>query len=288
MKTILITGANGFIAGQLAAHCKANAWRVVGTVRGGDTPAHFDAVHRCSLGETLDALLAAERIDAVVHAANYAGRDEYDVNFRGTLRWLEETRAASAPLQIFLSSLSAAASRPTEYGRAKRDLEEHFLAAGGVVVRLGLVAGYGGIFGRMIDSVRRSAVLPLLDGGRSQVLVVSPRFLFEFITDCIRRDADQRRGRVWHIHQPTPHTMRDLLYGIRRHCGASCRFVTVPSALVLWPLVVAERIPLLRLPVSSANIRGLRMTQGDVPSDLTLLGGIEEPLDRLIEEATRT
>jgi len=143
VKTVLITGANGFIAGLLAARAKSRGCRVVGTVRRAGAIAGFDATYPCTLGESLQPVLEHERVDAVVHTAYCAGSDEYRVNVDGTTRWLEDTRSHSVSTQIFLSSLSAASEDASEYGRAKRELETRFLPVGGVVVRLGLVIGAG-------------------------------------------------------------------------------------------------------------------------------------------------
>jgi nucleoside-diphosphate-sugar epimerase len=288
MKTILITGANGYIAQRLAARVRATGWRVVGTARGSRAADSFDAVYRCRLGDSLAPVLAAEkRIDALVHAANHAGPGEYEINTGGTLRWMREAREHSAPLQILLSSLSAGVPHPSAYGRAKRDLEGHFAGPRDLVVRLGLVLGYGGVFGRMIDSVRRLPVLPLLDDGQARVHVVNPGFLVDFLGDCVQGDGAGRTGRTWFIHEPTLYTLRRLLETVRRRCGSRCAFLPVPSSLILGPLVLVERIPFLRLPLTSSNVRGLRASQPQLPTDLPALGGREETLEALVGEATR-
>jgi len=284
MKTVLITGAGGFIAGQLAARCQARSWRVIGTTHRHQTPANLDRTVPCSLGDSLTNIVSSERIDAVVHTANYVGPDEYRVNFEGTLRWYEEMKPV-APLQVLLSSLSALAPHPTDYGRAKRDLEARFLPAGAVVARLGLVAGPGGVFGRMIGSVRRSPLLPLLDGGRTQVFLVAPGLLLDFLVGCIDDDGKDRRGKAWHLHQPLSYPLREILSAIRRCSGSSCRFVSLPSALVLPPVILLEALGFRRLPVSSANIRGLRQSPGQIPTDFRQLGGVEASLDELVSAA---
>ncbi len=130
-------------------------------------------------------LLAAEPVAAVVHAALATGPDSYQVNVAGTTRWLEEAQAAGVPLQIFLSSLSAAPAALADYGRAKYALEERFTAAGGVVFRLGVVVGPGGMFGRMVESARRFPVVPLLDGGRQRLYPLGIGFLCQAIRDTI-------------------------------------------------------------------------------------------------------
>jgi uncharacterized protein YbjT (DUF2867 family) len=284
MPTVLITGANGFIARRIAERCHANGWRVVGTVRGNDTPEHLSAAYQCALGGSLEAVLTNERVEVVVHTANHAGPGEYEINVNGTLRWATELKGQS-PLWIFLSSLSAAATHPSEYGRAKRDLETHFLASDGIVIRLGLVAGNGGLFARMIDSVKSTPLLPLLDNGKSPVYLVSPRFLLDFLIGCIRNNGDGVRGQMWHVHQPRAYSLREVLAEVRHQTGSSCRFLPIPSALVLWPLTLLERLPFLTLPVTSTNVRGLRAAPRDVATDLLSLGGRETSLHALIGEA---
>jgi nucleoside-diphosphate-sugar epimerase len=286
LRTILITGANGFIAGLLAARLKSGGCRVVGTVRRTGDVAAFDATYPCVLGEPLRPVFEREHVDAVVHAANYAGANEYRVNVEGTTRWLEEARAHAVPTQVFLSSLSAGSSDASEYGRAKRELEARVLPIGGIAVRLGLVIGAGGLFGRMIDSVRRWPLLPVLDNGAARVHVVGSRFLTTFVDEATDLRHPEWRGRTWHIHQPVSHSLREVLETIRTQLGARCRLVPVPSLPVLCALVAAERIPGLRLPVNSTNIRGLRAARyQSVPSDLERLGGTAESLDTLVAVA---
>lgn len=284
MKTVLITGASGFIAREIAARCGQEGWRVLGTSRRGGPVPGFDRIAACALGESIAGRFDGELLDAVIHAANDDSASQYAVNVRGTRRWLEETASGSRTVQVFLSSLSAAAVPPTDYGRAKRDLEEPFLAGGGIVIRLGLVIGNGGVFGRMIDAVRRSRILPLLDGGRTAVHVVNPRFLAEVVTRALST-PDDFAGRVWHIHQPGEHSLGDVMRSIRTHARASCRFVSIPSGLVLWPVVALEKLTPVRLPLSSTNIRGLRVSPRGVPSDFTALRGVEVALDSLVADA---
>ena len=284
MKTVLITGASGFLAREIAARCREDGWRVLGTSRSGGAIEGFDRVVACTLGASIAGHFPGESLDAVIHAANDNSASQYTVNVHGTRRWLEETSAASRPVQVFLSSLSAAADPPTDYGRAKHDLESPFLVADGVVIRLGLVVGNGGVFGRMVDAVQRARILPLLDGGRTAVHLVNPRFLVEVVSRAITTPVEFG-GRIWHVHQPGAHSLKELMTAIRTHAHAHCRFIPVPSKLVLWPVVAMEKLTPVRLPLSSTNIRGLRVSPRDVPSDFGALGGVAVDIDSLVAAA---
>jgi uncharacterized protein YbjT (DUF2867 family) len=286
VKTVLVTGANGFIAQEVARRLRREGWRVIGTTRTGEPVGSFHLVHRCRLGESLQAALAGETLDAVIHAANDAGEDQYDTNVHGTGRWFDEAAPCGNPVQLFLSSLSAAAAQPTEYGRAKRDLEPLFLRAGGIVVRLALVAGNGGVFGRMIRTVRQSRIVPLLDGGRAPVFLVPPDFLVDFVHRAITGPGPFA-GRTWHVHQPEPRSLAMVMQSIRRATASRCLFVPVPSWAVLPALLAVERLTPLRLPLSSTNVRGLRATPRHAPSDFPALGGVASTLDELVAAAIR-
>lgn len=291
MNTVLITGASGFIARHLAATLKPAGLRVVGVSRSAARVPGFDAIYCAALGSSLKPALDAETVDGVVHCANAAGDDELDTNVRGTTRWLEEARAGGANLQIFLSSLSARKDAFSSYGRAKYQLEQTFIQAGEVAFRLGLVIGQGGMFGRMMESLRRLKVVPLIDNGAARTYVLGIDFLCwairdSFLQDGVLRDGERLRGRVWHLQQPAPYLLRDVMASIRRHSGGACRFVPVPSLPVLWLLQAAERMPVLRLPVSSTNLKGLRQAaQETFPSDFARFGYPAESLDELVKRA---
>lgn len=286
MTRILITGATGFIAHHLAPILQAARMTVIGTSRHEAAPG-FERVHACRLGESLAGVLAAERPDAIVHTALDAGPNAYALNVAGTRRWREEAAAAGVSLQIFLSSLSAMPDAPSAYGRAKYDLERDFLAADGIVLRMGVVVGDGGMFGRMVASARRIPVTPLLNGGVQLVYVLGIDFLCTAIRDCIAADGAGLRGRAWNIQQPQPYTLRQMIEAI--NCGYGLRrlLLPIPAQPILAAVRLAERLRLPGLPVGSANIEGLlRQGQQRIPSDFARFGYPEQPLAELVRAAT--
>jgi nucleoside-diphosphate-sugar epimerase len=286
VKTVLVTGAGGFIARAAARRFAADGFRVVGVSRAGTPVPGYDRVARAALGDSLEPLLAEESVQAVIHAAVHTGADEYRVNVDGTRRWLEETRARGGPLQIFLSTLSARPDAQSAYGRSKFDLEGPFREAGGVVLRLGVVVGNGGMFARIRDSLARSPLVPLLDGGRSRLHVLGIDTLAAVLSRLAAEDGEGFRGEVLHAQEPTSYSLRDLMEAVRRHYGFRCRFVPVPSLPVLWAVAAAERIPGLRLPVTSSNLKGLRQSRHEsFPSDFPRFGLPEEGLEALVTRA---
>jgi uncharacterized protein YbjT (DUF2867 family) len=286
MKTVLITGANGFIARHVARRLAEEGWQVTGVSRTGEALPCYHAVFRAALGGSLSGVLAAGVYDAVVHTANAAGDNEYRLNVDGTRRWLAEARAAGVPLQIFLSSLSAGKQAMSDYGRAKHALEQSVIEMNEVVFALGVVVGDGGMFARMRRSLQ-GPVAPLLDGGKARIHLLGIDFLCDVIRDCISTSGEGLRGRVWRIHQPQSYTLREVLDTIRRVYGLRCRLIPVPSLPALWILSLTERLS-LRLPVTATNIRGLRQSRHDsFDSDYGNFGYPARTLEELIRQAGR-
>ncbi len=288
MTTVLITGAGGFIARHLAPVLQEAGMRVVGTSRTMRDVPGFDAIYPAGLGEPLAPILVAERLDAIVHAALAAGPDAYRLNVEGTTRWLAEAQAAGVPLQILLSSLSAAPDALAAYGRAKHVLEQRFLAAGQVVFRMAIVVGDGGMFARLHESVRRSPVVPLLGGGRQTVYVLGIGFLCNVLRDAIRAGGAGLAGRAWNLQQPTSYRLRQVLAAIAHGYGYRRLFIPVPARPILGVLQTLEKLPLPKLPITSTNVRGLMQGEGQAyPSDFARFGYAEEPLEQLIAQIRR-
>jgi len=281
MKRVLVTGASGFIAGHLSRRLSEAGFRVVGTSRTGKSEPGFEKVYNVSLGETLASVLADSPVDAVIHAANHSGADEFSINYDGTRRWFDDARSAGVGLQVLLSSLSARENAQTGYGKSKYELERLFLAANEVCFRLGVVVGDGGMFDRIRQSMS-APVVPILDNGSARVFVLGIEFLCDVIADCIERNGEDRRARIWSLQQPTPVTLRQLMETIRAAYGYRCLFVPVPSLPVLAILSLVEKLP-LNLPVTSTNVRGLRQSRNDdFESDFHRFRKEEQPLSELV------
>lgn len=283
MKTVLITGANGFIARHLARSL-GGAARRLGVSRAGEPVDGFDLVRRAALGDALPSF-DDDAIDAVVHTANHEGSDEYRVNVDGTWQWFQAARDRGASVQLLLSTLSATPQAVSDYGRAKYELEQRFIKAGQVAFKLGIVVGNGGMFGRMKAAQQRLRIVPLLDNGSPRVFVLGIDYLCRAIRECVLSAGAGLRGRAWNMQQPESYTLREIMTSIRRHYRYRCHFLPVPSLPILWTLRLAETLP-IRLPVSSANLRGLRQSKHDrYDSDFAHFGEDPEPLDRLVARA---
>lgn len=288
MSTVLITGAGGFIARHAAQTLADAGMTVLGAARRGDALSGYAQLFPASLGETLLPALASRPVAAIVHTALATGPDAYRLNVEGTGRWLEEGRAAGVGLQILLSTLSAEADALSDYGRAKWALEQRFAAAGEVAFRLGVVVGDGGMYARMRRSATRLPVTPLLDGGRQLLYVVGIDALCAVLRAAILSDGAGLRGQAWNLVQPQPVTLRELIEAIQRQEGRRSLLLPVPTAPVLAGLRLLESVPMIRLPIGSSNVRGLRQQgQRRIVTDWERFGQPAQPLEALIAATAR-
>src|SRR5205823_7054286 len=103
-------------------------------------------------------------VDVLVHAAydlSLTRRvDVWRVNVEGTRRLLDAAVGAGVTRIIVVSTMSAYDGTSQIYGQAKLAIEAATLAAGGAVLRPGLV--YGDRPGGMVGALRRLARLPVV------------------------------------------------------------------------------------------------------------------------------
>lgn len=162
-RTVLVTGATGFIGSALVQYAAEQGHRVKTFSRSIEGISNTISAEDRFVG-TLPACVPSNlfnEVHVVVHCAVWLGNDAqqaHAVNVEGTLRLAQLARAAGVETFIFLSSQSAHAKAASVYGRAKHSAEQALLALGGIniiVIRPGLVCGPGskGLFQRLSGMV---------------------------------------------------------------------------------------------------------------------------------------
>jgi len=284
MTQVLVTGAAGLVGGQAAGRLRRLGATVVGVSRREVAPGLCNRSFRRAFGEPLREILRDEQIDAAVHCAHDVSPHGSLASEQGVRQWAEEAYQAGVARQVFVSSISARPDARAAYGQVKYRLEQWFLERGATVVRLGLVIGDGGLFGRMIRIVKKAAFVPLIGSGRNRVYFNDIDFVSQQLAAAT---MDWREGRQWNLQQPEPTTMRELLVALRDMLGARAWFIPVPYYPALAAAWVLDRCRITGLGISYDNVVGLR--QNDVagmPSDFVSLGGqlqsIREVLDRVL------
>ena len=257
---IFITGIRGFLGANLARALEARGYRVSGS--------SSEATHlaRLRIGEPVDPAIFADS-DTVVHCAHDFLPGALERNVRGSRLILE---AAGARRQIFISSHSARQDAVSEYGIAKYRIEREYLEAGQSVVRPGLVIGAGGMFGRHLDIMRSSRIIPLVDGGSDPVAVLA---LSDFSTAMVKVVEAGGQGAL-NLFNRTEPPMREIVNTVLRLSHRRALIIPVPYSVAALGTTVAERLR-LALTFNSGSLRTMKLNRKRVHESnlLELLGG---------------
>lgn len=273
MKTVLVTGANGFVGRHVCQRLLDDGWRVRAAVRDGtSTMISLPQVERFPIGDLATFVgwrAGLKDADAVVHLAartHCLGERSCNIlaayqatNVEGTRRLLEACRDTPVRRFVFVSSIKAVgegalhAYRETDvchpldhYGQTKRQAElltfqlASDLGIEPVVVRSPLVYGSGvrGNLLRLMSLIQRGWPLPLgcVQNARSMIHV-------ENLTDAIRICIDHRaaRGEVFHVADAVPVSGRELAQRLAKAMGCRARLLPVPvSAMRLLGRVTGK------------------------------------------------
>jgi uncharacterized protein YbjT (DUF2867 family) len=281
MRTVLISGANGFIAQNAAKRMKDAGYRTIGVSRRPKQLAHYDAVYKGVLSGSIKGVFE-ENIDVFIHCAYHSGKDDYAINVEGTRLWAKQASEAGIKHQIFLSSISARRDSPSSYSRAKHVLDQWFIAQKHSVFRLGLVVGKGGLFQRMANLVRKYPVLPILNGGASPIFVSGIEEVSKALTIEVGQE-EWAAGKTWNLFQSEPYYLREVLEEIKKQAHTSCAFISVPAGLALAIVRGVEKIPFVKLGISSNNIIGMRQNAPlKMASDYSRFGLANVSLELLV------
>ena len=281
-KNILITGAGGLISNGTAAYLKRKEKDIEIT---GISPVegkidNFDHILCNRFGEHLS--LPDKKFDLIVHCAFDKDDKSNEVNTRGTKEWAQDAEKAGIKKHIFLSSISSQSEFLSSYGESKKELEKWFLDRGQIVFRLGLVIANGGMFGRLLSSIKNSPIIPLISGGKFLVFPTDPETIYDLVFRILSGESPGRKKEPLNLHFYRGVTLSKLLLDLSRHIGRKVVFLPVPYSLVYPAVKIASMIKLPGLDINTGNLKGLKWNSRlSLRSDLKALGYQEKPLEEM-------
>ena len=277
---VLVTGAGGFIGRALVNRLLSTGHEVSAVMRQPGNPAAPAArVVLAKLGDPLPQE-CMDRVDMVVHLAHDMAPGSLRRNVEGTTRWFEQAARAGTPHQVYISSYSAHPSAPSEYGRAKYELERYVLAEGGTVARPGLVLGRGGAFGAMAEMVRRFPILPV-PGGDLHVYVTTLEDVLTVLTSIDQSMA----GDTLNVFAAQSVALGDLLRLTRGVVGGRGILISLPAGIAL-PLLTVGAPAHSTLRRYKENLAALKASQTyGYPSAYARLGLVARPVETMVREA---
>jgi nucleoside-diphosphate-sugar epimerase len=280
---IFITGIKGFIAGRLSRYLKEQGWSVSGSTskaeksEGGQQVGGRNFPHK--LGDPVEESIFSG-MDVVIHCAHDFQKAALNKNVEGTIALAEAAKRQGVKRHIFISSLSSRFDAQSEYGRAKFAIEGYFKEREGIIIRPGTVLGEGGIFGKMARLVKTFPVVPLLDGGHSQMFVIG----LDDLCRCLGRIINTRDDRQeYNLYYPQKVTLKELLEAIKRLTGRRTLLLPLPASSLILPLSLLNQLG-IKLPIDIENLRGFIKSQTMIyPSDLPKLRTTSSSLEEILK-----
>lgn len=278
MKTVAITGANGYIGSYLARRLEGQGWQVRRLVRQADPlearQFYFDLRRPGALADA-----ALQGADVLIHCAYLAqnrGEDASLLNQQGTEVLLQKAAQAGVRQRLFFSTTSAHPGARSVYGKSKLALERLFNGPGDLVLKCGLVVGPGGLFRDMVRFAKRFRLVPLIDAGRQPLQCIGLSQVGDAVQAALNEDLTGCRL----LAQPQQLSYKAFFQAVARHYGA--RFVFLP--LLAGLLRGLFRLLPAGLPVGAENLAGLEaLRYWDSAADLQRLGVPEMPFAELLE-----
>ncbi len=255
---ILIFGAAGFIGSHMARYAAAQGHDVIALCRSGTVPGFFGTTYVWALGQPVPSA-ALDGVDCAIYLAHdFGGTEGARLTREATLDCFGQLRAVGVARQMFFSSYSAGEHAESLYGQTKLAIEQGLAGSGDVIiVRPGLVLGEGGLYGRIQKWARRLPIIPLPDGGYGQVPVITVEHLCRETLALARMEEPEMEANLF---EPQLRTLRQLVLDAAKESGRRPWVVTVPSALVIMGLRMAEVLH-VPLPVNADNLSGFLANQ---------------------------
>jgi nucleoside-diphosphate-sugar epimerase len=245
MKSIVITGANGFIGRKLCEFCKVSGHDVVPLARSATAG---DGALSWRLGERLPPHL--RDVDAVIHLAsatlveNRHIPEAFRSDVDGSRVLLESVRAARKSGRrirfIFLSSQSSSPNAITAYGKSKWAIEGMLDQDDEIIVRPGLVyADQSTSVFALFERISRLPLVPVVSSRAS----IQPIHVQE-VVECLAQIVDMDRPqRLFELGAIDPMDIRQAIRVAARRAGrAPPKFVPVPERVLRWGTAVFDRL----------------------------------------------
>ena len=291
-RTMLITGATGFIGSRLAGVALNRQYVVRSLSRSdwtGPPAVPREQRYRGSLPEAIPGEVM-QGVDVVVHCAACVDEGEKiatAVNVDGSTRLAALAIKEGVESFIYLSSQSSRPDALSIYGKTKYAAEQVLLSLNEInviVLRPGLVVGPGGtgLYQRLNRMVGSMPVIPLLGGGRA---IVQPIHVDDLCAAIIRCDelGKTLNKATLKLGCPQGLTLAEFLQAIAQ---ARLRGPKRTLSIPLWPVEFVvrlfERIG-ISLPITSGNLKGLKSVEKmDTAADMARLNLILRPLNEML------
>lgn len=274
-RTVLVTGASGFVGVHTCRELSRRGWRVRALARN-----RASAVRRLAgvgaqfvFGDMRDAAVLANATrgaDAIVHLAAIAierpGQSYEAVNADATIALLRSARAAGVERLLHMSQNGASSSSPHRFLRSKGIAEDRVRESGlrWTVFRPSVIFGPEDEFINVLARlVRLSPIFfPLPGGGRARFQPVAVGDVARAI--AVALDRPDTEGQSYAMGGPEPLTLRQIVERVLLAMGARRILLGVPIPLLHPIVAITQRIlPSPPVTTSLLDLLELDNTVGD-------------------------
>lgn len=256
-EAVVVTGAAGWLGGEVARQLQAAGWPVIGADR--RTPRDADAWRSFLVGDLRDEAHCEALLAEATHIVHCAGRQYQDVrpgprgrrvfaeNVGLTRTLLDALPAGRVRHIVYVSTdmvygqprgTPVAEDAPTRplgpYGASKREAERLCLArrddeCAVTILRPRLIIGPGrvGVLRRLFDAVRMGRRVPVLGDGRNRYQMVALSDVAHACVLALQRGA----GGAFNLGSDNPPTVNALLIELIQRAGTRARLVHLPRRL---------------------------------------------------------
>lgn len=255
---VFITGINGFIGSALSRSLVERGHNVKGSVSAAEKLLTAPQATQCSvvsMNERFDPRVFSG-IDTVVHCAYDLRKGKSEINIEGTQKLARAAQEEGVKWQIYVGSYSAHEEATSEYGQTKLELEKFFSDLNQIVVKPGLVVGYGGIFLKMCRFLQNYPVVPLMDGGKGR----QPIIAIDDLTTSLAQLIETPRAGCFSLYNNEQASLKELLTQIKRAGKFNAILVPVPLQIIYGALWVSGKLG-LPLQVDIGNLKGFQANQ---------------------------
>jgi nucleoside-diphosphate-sugar epimerase len=261
-KTILVTGATGFIGRHLAP-LLADQYSVRCLVRDvARAKALLPSGAELVLGDMTDEaslFAAAKGVEAVVHLAALKSdeRSIADVNVGGARRLVAACKASGVSRVINVGSQAARMARRGDYGDTKAQSDEVLNTSGLEVTTLLPSVVYGpkdpGVFGKLARVTSSAPIVPVIGDGKARYQPVHVDDVCAVIEGCLRESKTS--GKTYSVGGAEAITLEGLIDLIGAKQGKKPLKVHIPG----WAALLIARVLALVFdspPLSRSNVLG--------------------------------
>lgn len=277
VRSILITGASGFVGRRLLARLPGEAFEAI-RLAGRTRPAEIGPAswHPLDLPTRLPEDAALTGVDAVVHLAATTGKAGRDAHFAviadGTAALAQQAARCGVRNFLFVSTIAAGFTdlRRYPYAAAKKQAEAAVAASGlrYAILRPTIVAGRGGGAWEGLIRLARLPFSPIFGSGTTRLQPIHVDDLADTILAVLR---DERfANEVLDVGGPESVAIGDLVRKLRTANGRTAgRLLRLPLGLIRRGVGLVENVAGPVLPIGAGQLSTFAEDGTARPNELT-------------------